>query len=94
MWILKLAVRNLTRNKRRSLITMTAIAAGMAMMNFTICMQHGSYQDFIRRGIGSLSGHVVVQAEGYQEEREPEQMVQESMMMWRRGDREGGAWSS
>lgn len=78
MWILKLAVRNLTRNKRRSLITTTAIATGMAMMNFTICMQHGSYQDFIQRGIGSLSGHVVVQAQGYQEERETEKMVTDS----------------
>jgi ABC-type lipoprotein release transport system permease subunit len=78
MWILKLALRNLARNKRRSLITITAIAAGMGMMNFTICMQHGTYEDLIGRGVGSMSGHVVVQAEGYQEAREPETMVPDS----------------
>ena len=66
MLLLKLASRNLLRNRRRSLITMAAIVFGMALMDFTICLQHGSYQEMIRTGVGSLAGHVVVQGEGYE----------------------------
>ena len=63
--LLKMAFRNLARNRRRTLITMSAIALGMALMDVTICMQHGAYQETIRRGVGAMAGHVVVQAEGY-----------------------------
>ena len=76
--LLKMAFRNLARNRRRTLITMSAIALGMALMDVTICMQHGSYQDAIRRGVGALAGHVVVQAEGYEESGERDLMVNNS----------------
>jgi ABC-type lipoprotein release transport system permease subunit len=66
MLLLKLAFRNLLRNRRRSLITMAAITFGMMLMHFVICMQHGVYQDMIRTGVGSLAGHVVVQGKGFQ----------------------------
>ena len=76
--LLKMAFRNLARNRRRTLITMSAIALGMALMDVTICLQHGSYQDAIRRGVGALAGHVVVQAEGYEESGERDLMVNNS----------------
>jgi len=76
--LLKMAFRNLARNRRRTLITMSAIALGMALMDVTICMQHGAYQETIRRGVGAMAGHVVVQAEGYEETGERELMVQNS----------------
>jgi ABC-type lipoprotein release transport system permease subunit len=76
--LLKMAVRNLARNRRRTLITMSAIALGMAMMDVTICMQHGAYQSTIRRGVGALAGHVVVQAEGYELTGERDLMVNNS----------------
>ncbi len=73
--LLKMASRNLLRNRRRTLITMSAIALGMALMDVTICMQHGAYQDTIRKGVGALAGHVVVQAEGYEATGERDRMV-------------------
>ena len=66
MLLIKLAFRNLLRNRRRTLITSAAIVFGMALMHFTICMQHGAYSQMIKTGIGSMAGHVVVQGEGYE----------------------------
>jgi len=76
--LLKMASRNLLRNRRRTLITMGAIALGMALMDVTICLQHGAYQDTIRKGVGALAGHVVVQAEGYEATGERDRMVEQS----------------
>ncbi|MCB9700016.1 MAG: ABC transporter permease [Alphaproteobacteria bacterium] len=65
-----LAMRNLFRNTRRTLITVLAITFGLAMVHLTITLQTGSYADLIRTGVSSMAGHVVVQAKGYQEEKD------------------------
>jgi ABC-type lipoprotein release transport system permease subunit len=76
MWmLLKMALRNLRRNLRRTLITMTAISGGLALMLFQDAMQNGSYQEFIRVGVSSMAGHVVVQPEGYQADPEMENLM-------------------
>jgi ABC-type lipoprotein release transport system permease subunit len=75
MRLLKLALRNLFRNLRRTLITMAAIASGLALVLVMVAMQAGSYKEMLASGISSFAGHVVVQAEGWQEERETEQVV-------------------
>lgn len=74
--LLRMAFRNLFRNKRRTLITMTAIAMGMALIDVTVNLQHGSYKDLINRGVSSIAGHVVVRAVGYSDE--PERVVEDS----------------
>lgn len=78
MLLPRLAFRNLARNTRRTAITTSAIALGMALLHFTICLQHGSYTKMLDTGIKAMAGHVVVQADGYQETRESERMVEES----------------
>jgi len=78
MLLPRLAFRNLARNTRRTLITTSAIAMGMALLHFTICLQHGSYTELLDGGIKAMAGHVVVQADGYQESREFDLMVDES----------------
>lgn len=70
MQLLQLAVRNLVRNLRRTLITLLAIVGGLVAMVLVVVMQAGQHDDMRRSAISSLAGHVVVQAEGYQEERE------------------------
>ncbi len=75
MQLLKLAVRNLFRNARRTLITMSAIGSGLALVLAMVGLQAGQYADMLRIGISTLAGHVVVQADGWQEEREPEQTL-------------------
>jgi len=74
--LLRMAFRNLFRNKRRTLITMTAIAVGMALINVTITIQHGSYTDLINRGVSSIAGHVVVRSPGFLDD--PELRVTDS----------------
>ncbi len=75
MKLVSLALRNLFRNTRRTLITIAAIATGLALMLFTIALQTGTYHDILSKGVSSLAGHVVVQHPDYQAEREEELVV-------------------
>lgn len=76
--LLKLAFRNVFRNLRRTLITMTAIALGLALMILSNNLTFGSYQAMITTGISTMAGHVVVQGEGWQADREMTQVVHEA----------------
>ena len=76
MRMFKLALRNLFRNKRRTVLTVAAIAFGLTMMIWTVNFQKGGYGTMIRTGISSMAGHVVVQAKGFQEEKEVTLLVQ------------------
>ncbi len=73
--LLVLAVRNLFRNMRRTLITRAAIAFGLGLVHAMITLQTGQYADMIRLGVSSLAGHVVVQADAYQEEQDSDIVV-------------------
>lgn len=73
----KLATRNVLRNRRRSLITLFAIAGGLGLMIFSANIGFGSYQEMIRVGVSSLAGAVVIQGEGYQEEQDSEIVVED-----------------
>jgi putative ABC transport system permease protein len=67
-----LAARNLLRNKRRSLLTVAGIGFGLGMVEVMISLQAGQYAELLENGISSLAGHVVVQADGWQEDRDEE----------------------
>ncbi len=77
MRLFKLALRNLFRNKRRTVLTVAAIAFGLALMLWTVNFQNGSYTMMIRMGISSMAGHVVVQAPGYQDKKEVTMVVED-----------------
>ncbi len=66
--MLSLAFRNLWRHKIRTSITLAAIGGGLTLIIFSMNLNHGMYQEFIRLGIATTAGHVVVQAEGWQED--------------------------
>lgn len=68
--LVSLATRNLWRNLRRTLITLAAISFGLAMIMMTMNIATGSYRDMTVNGISQLAGHVVVQADGWQQERD------------------------
>ncbi len=76
MSTLNLAFRNLGRNLRRTLITLAAITFGLVLVHFTITLQTGSYEAMLRQGVSTLAGHVVVQQDGYQDEQDPELLVE------------------
>lgn len=73
--LLKLAFRNLLRNRRRTLITASAITFGMALMIWTNQLGYGMYQEMMRVGISTAAGHVVVQRDGYQADPDPLDVV-------------------
>lgn len=68
--LLRLAIRNLIRNLRRSLITGSAITLGLILLIFAVAGTDGQIEGMIRKGTGALGGHVVVQAPGWQESRD------------------------
>ncbi|MDF1562363.1 MAG: ABC transporter permease [Deltaproteobacteria bacterium] len=73
--IIVLAWRNLFRNKRRTLITMSAIAFGLALLVVSSAMGDGGHNQMIRYGVANQAGHLVVQGEGFQKERKVEILV-------------------
>jgi len=64
----KLAWRNLWRNKKRSIITITSIAIAVFLAVFMRSMQLGMYDNMINNVVGSYSGYVQVHTKGFWEE--------------------------
>ncbi len=67
--LLRLAWRNLWRNPRRTLIAMTAIGLGYAMLLFVACLMAGLRQQMIESGTGLLLSDIEVQAPDYYPDR-------------------------
>ncbi len=65
MLTLKLAWRNIWRNKRRTLITMTSIVVAVLLSAVMRSMQEGQYDDMIKSTVGTFSGYIQVHADGY-----------------------------
>jgi len=65
--ILKLAVRNLRRHLRRTIITLVAIALGTGLALFSIGLGDGGHRQMIENGVRIGQGHLTVQREGFLE---------------------------
>ncbi len=66
---LKIAWRDLWRNRLRSGLTLAAITFGTALLLFTMAWARGAHQQMIETSIGLFPGHFHVQKAGYQEEK-------------------------
>jgi putative ABC transport system permease protein len=62
---LKLAWRNLWRNKRRSFIVIAAIVSGLWGMVFMIAISEGMMQEMVKTSIESGVGHVQIHRQGF-----------------------------
>ena len=62
-----MAWRNIWRNRRRTWLTATAMIFSNVLLVFMISLQFGSYDMMIDNTLKLFSGHVQVQAEGYQD---------------------------
>jgi len=67
--LVRLAWRNLWWNPRRTLIAMTAIGLGYAMLLFVACLMAGLRQQMIESGIGLLLSDIEVHAPDYYPDR-------------------------
>ena len=66
----KMAWRNIWRNPRRTLLTIMAIAFACVLLIFMLSFQLGSYETMINASVKIHTGHLQVQASGYQEQQE------------------------
>lgn len=66
--MLKLAWRNIWRNKRRTLITMASVVMAVLLTSVMSSMQQGQYDQMIDNTVGSFTGHIQIHADGYWDE--------------------------
>ena len=67
---MKMAWRNVWRNPRRSIITILAIAFATVLLIFMFSFQLGVFETLIDVTVRMHTGHIQVQAKGYQDKRD------------------------
>ncbi len=67
--ILKMAWRNIWRNKRRSYITISSIGFAVLFACAFMSMQYGSMTHMVDNAVRFYSGHMQIQQQGYWDER-------------------------
>jgi ABC-type lipoprotein release transport system permease subunit len=75
MLIAKLGYRNLWRNRRRTLLTMSAMALATAFLILTLGIYDGMLWDMIEGATEKYHGHVKITAENYMERRQLHQTI-------------------
>jgi len=65
----KMAWRNLWRNPRRTILTISAIAFASLLLVFMLSFQFGSYETMINSSVKIHTGHLQVQSLGYQDKK-------------------------
>jgi ABC-type lipoprotein release transport system permease subunit len=63
--LLRLALRNLRRQARRSILTASAMVLGLALLVFTRSLGDGAHETWIEAGVRLALGHVAVMAPDY-----------------------------
>lgn len=66
--LLKIAWRNLWRNKRRTLITAASVFFAVLLANFMVSIQDGIYDRMIQNVVGLQMGYAQVHQQGYWED--------------------------
>ncbi len=67
--LLKLAIRNVRRQTRRSLLTAAATVLGNAVMVFSVSLGDGAHEDWIEQGVRLGRGHIAIQHPRFQASR-------------------------
>jgi ABC-type lipoprotein release transport system permease subunit len=67
--LLKLAIRNVRRQTRRSLLTALATVLGNAVMVFSVTLGDGAHEDWIQQGVRLGRGHIAIQHPRFQASR-------------------------
>jgi ABC-type lipoprotein release transport system permease subunit len=68
--LLRLALRNLGRNRRRTLLTLSAMVVSSALLILALGVFSGMLQDMLSSTTEQYYGHLVVSRDGYQEDRD------------------------
>jgi putative ABC transport system permease protein len=73
--VLRLAWRNLWRQPRRTWLTTGAMVFSNVLLVFMISLQFGMYRLMIENSLQAFTGHMQVQASGYNEDKKMRQVV-------------------
>ena len=65
----KMAWRNIWRNPRRTILTISAIAFASLLLVFMLSFQFGSYETMINSSVKIHTGHLQIQSMGYQDKK-------------------------
>jgi ABC-type lipoprotein release transport system permease subunit len=68
--LLRLALRNIWRNRRRSLLTISAMVVSSSLLILALGVFSGMFRDMLASATEQYHGHLVVSVRGYQEDRE------------------------
>jgi putative ABC transport system permease protein len=71
----KLAWRNIWRNPRRSVLTMSAVAFATLLLVFMLSWQFGSYATMINASVKIQTGHLQILPKGYYEDRDIRKVI-------------------
>jgi ABC-type lipoprotein release transport system permease subunit len=74
--LFQLAWRNVWRNKRRTIITVSSIFFAVLLALFMRSMQKGSYENMIRNSVELYSGYIQIHRNGYWEDRTINNMME------------------
>ena len=77
MWILKMAWKNLWRNRSRTLITIAAIFFAVVLSVTASSLKNGIFNNLIKNVVGFYTGYIQVHKKGYQDE----QILDNSFLM-------------
>ena len=73
--LLQIAWRNVWRNKRRTIITVSSIFFAVLLALFMRSMQLGSYENMIRNSVEMYSGYIQIHRQGYWEDKSINRML-------------------
>jgi putative ABC transport system permease protein len=68
MWILKLAGKNIWRNKTRTLIAMAAIYFAVLLCTMAESLKEGIFDNLVNNLVSRYTGHIQVHKQGFQNE--------------------------
>lgn len=76
MWMdIKMAWRNIWRNPRRTILTVSAIAFACVLLVFMFSFQLGSYDTMINASVKINTGHLQIQAAGYNDHKKMRRVI-------------------
>ncbi|HNW83528.1 MAG TPA: hypothetical protein PKG52_11635, partial [bacterium] len=77
--ILKMAIRNIFRNKRRSLVAALAISLGLTALIFVDAFQEGMIVNMVKSGTSTFMGEAQVHNSGFTNTMEVEKIIHDPL---------------
>ncbi len=68
--LIRLAIRNIWRNRRRTLLTLSAMIVSASLLMLALGVFSGMLRDMLSSATEQYSGHIVISARGYQDDRD------------------------